>query len=179
MSNLMVIANSLKRASKSSYKQIQKISEKPFGRRGSGLAEFQLELLRHLGKLDLVVDRARMASSGAVWINILAVQRRASRGDSVGWKVFSRKEVVSGRKHVIVLRQTVQRLGAGESGKCSATVGPANREMLAYLFENNLDFCLRLKKANLANGVAFSGGYVSNKHFVFKVMKSDSFGLHR
>lgn len=152
----MVIANALEQSVKpeSSYKQIQRFL-KSFRWRRSGFAQFQLDLLGITGKLDLVVDRTEW-KFGKVWINLLTVSVwHQGAAIPVGWKVFSNKGVVSGRKHVIVLRETVGRLGASRIGKVFGDREFANREMFAYLFENELDFCLRLKKSHLANGVAF------------------------
>ncbi len=155
-SNLRVIANAVETSVKpeSSYKQIQRFL-KSFRWRSSGFAQFQLELLGITGKLDLVIDRTEW-KFGKVWINILTVSVwHHGAAIPVGWKVFSNKGVVSGRKHVIVLRETVGRLGAVRIGKVFGDREFANREIFAYLFENELDFCLRLKKSHLANGVAF------------------------
>lgn len=155
-SNLVVIANALEASVKpeSGYKQIQRFL-KSFRWRTSGFAQFQLELLGVTGKLDLVIDRTEW-KFGKVWINILMVSVwHRGAAIPVGWKVFSKKGVVSGKKHVVVLRETVARLGAERIGKVFGDREFASREMFAYLFENELDFCLRLKKSHLADGVAF------------------------
>lgn len=152
----MVIANSLETNAlpASGYKQIQRFL-KVFRWRASDFAQFQLDLLGITGKLDLVIDRTEW-KFGAVWINLLTVSVwHQGAAIPVGWKVFSKKGVVSGRKHVIVLRETVGRLGASRIGKVFGDREFANREMFAYLFADKLDFCLRLKKSHLANGVAF------------------------
>ena len=152
----MVIANALETSVKpaSSYKRIQRFL-KSFRWRTSGFAQFQLDLLGVSGKLDLVIDRTEW-KFGKVWINILMVSVwHRGAAIPVGWKVFSKKGVVSGKKHVVALRETVERLGAERIGKVFGDREFANREMFSYLFENELDFCLRLKKSHLANGVAF------------------------
>lgn len=155
-SNLMVIANALETSVKpeSSYKQIQRFL-KSFRWRRSGFEQFQLELLGITGKLDLVIDRTEW-KFGKVWINLLMVSVwYQGAAIPVGWKVFSKKGALSGKKHVVVLHETVARLGAERIGKVFGDREFANREMFAYLFENELDFCLRLKKSHLADGVAF------------------------
>ena len=152
----MVIANSLETSVKvaSSYKQIQRFL-KAFRWRRSGFEQFQLELLGITGKLDLEIDRTEW-KFGALWINILMVSVwHQGAAIPVGWKVFSRKGVLSGRKHVIMLRQAVERLGAQRIGKVFGDREFANREIFAYLFDKQMDFCLRLKKSHPANGVAF------------------------
>lgn len=152
----MVIANALETSAKpeSGYKQIQRFL-KSFRWRTAGFAQFQLELLGAGGKLDVVIDRTEW-KFGKVWINILMVSVwHRGAAIPVGWKVFSKKGVVSGKKHVVVLRETVARLGAERIGKVFGDREFASREMFAFLFENELDFCLRLKKSHLADGAAF------------------------
>jgi hypothetical protein len=108
-SNPAVIANAMEsRANpESNYKQIQRFL-KSFKWRASGFAGFQLELLKLRGKLDLVVDRTQW-KFGKVWINLLTVSV-VYRGVSVpmGWKVFSKKGNLSGKKHVRVLRNVLK-----------------------------------------------------------------------
>jgi hypothetical protein len=155
-SNLAVIANSLETPVKvsSSYKQIQRFL-KAFRWRASGFAELQLEMLGIGGTLDLVIDRTEW-KFGAVWINILMVSVwHRGAAIPVGWKVFSRKGVLSGRHHVMVLRSAVERLGAARVRKVFGDREFAGREMFRYLFEHELDFCLRLKRSHLADGIAF------------------------
>lgn len=155
-SNLAVIANALESEAKteSNYKQIQRFL-KSFRWRGSGFEEFQLELLGITGKLDLVMDRTEW-KFGKVWINMLMVSVYY-RGISipVGWKVFSRKGNLSGRRHVIILRNVVEKLGIGRIGKVYGDREFCNRAVFDYLYEFELDFCIRLKKNYLANGISF------------------------
>jgi hypothetical protein len=155
-SNLAVIANTMESEAKteSSYKQIQRFL-KSFKWRQSGFAEFQLELLGIIGKLDVVIDRTEW-KFGKVWINLLMVSV-AYRGVSIpmGWKMFSKKGNLSGKKHVVMLRNVVNQLGKQRIGKIYGDREFCNKEVFKYLYKNELDFCIRLKKSYLANGVSF------------------------
>lgn len=155
-SNLAVIANALEAVVKteSSYKQMQRFL-KSFRWRNSGFEVFQLELLSISGKVDLIVDRTEW-KFGKTWINLLLVSVYY-RGVAVpvGWKVFSRKGILSGRKHVWVLRNVVNRVGKWRIRKIYADREFCNREVFDYLYEEALDFCIRLKKSYLANGISF------------------------
>lgn len=155
-SNLAVIANALETSAKSasSYKQIQRFL-KTFDWRKSGFEEFQIELLGIGGKLDLAIDRTEW-KFGKIWINLLAVSV-IYRGVAlpIGWKVFSRKGNLSGQRHVIVLRQVVNKLGRHRIGKIYGDREFCNREVFKYLYAEELDFCIRLKKSCLADGISF------------------------
>ena len=155
-SNLAVVANVLESEAKteSNYKQIQRFL-KSFKWRQSDFAEFQLELLGINGKLDLLIDRTEW-KFGKVWINLLMVSV-AYRGVSIpmGWKVFSRKGNLSGKKHVLMLRSVVNQLGKQRIGKIYGDREFCNKEVFKYLYESDLDFCIRLKKSYLANGISF------------------------
>ena len=155
-SNLAVIANAMESEAKteSSYKQIQRFL-KSFKWRRSGFAEFELQLLGIEGKLDLLIDRTEW-KFGQVWINLLMVSA-AYRGVSIplGWKVFSKKGNLSGRKHVVILRNVAGKLSKQRIGKIYGDREFCNREVFQYLYDNNLDFCIRLKKSYLANGISF------------------------
>lgn len=155
-SNLSVIANTIETEVKkgSVYKQLQRFL-KSYEWRNSGFEEFQLELLEIGGKLDLVIDRTEW-KFGKSWINLLTVSVYY-RGVSipVGWKAFSRKGNVSGKRHVILLRSVVNKLGRERIGKVFGDREFGNVEVFKYLFENDLDFCIRLKKSHLGDGMAF------------------------
>lgn len=155
-SNLAVIANAIEAEVKteSSYKRIQRFL-KSFRWRSSGFEVFQLELLSISGKVDLIVDRTEW-KFGKVWINLLMVSVYY-RGVSipVGWKVFSRKGVLSGVKHVCLLRSVVKRLGAARIRKVYADREFCNQAVFGYLYQAELDFCIRLKKSYLADGISF------------------------
>lgn len=146
-SNPAVIANALESEAKSesSYKQIQRFL-KTYRWRKSGFEEFQLELLGITGKLDLVMDRTEW-KFGKIWINLLMISV-AYRGASipVGWKMFSRKGNLSGKKHVRVLQSVVRKLGQERIGKIFGDREFCNKEMFGYLYENDLEFCIALKK---------------------------------
>ena len=169
-SNLAVIANTIESEAKSElcYKQIQRFL-KSFRWRNSGFEEFQLEMLGINGKLDLLVDRTEW-KFGRVWINVLMVSVYY-RGISIpiGWKVFSKKGKLSGRKHVLMLRCVVKKLGKSRIGKVYADREFCNKAVFDYLYENELDFCIRLKKNNLANGISFKELLVwQSKHLRIK-----------
>lgn len=102
----------------------------------------------------MVIDRTEW-KFGTVWINILTVSV-AYRGVAipVGWKVFSNKGNLSGKIHVLVLRSVINKLGKDRIGKVFGDREFGNQEMVKYLSENELDFCLRLKKSNVADGIA-------------------------
>lgn len=155
-SNLAMIANALESEAEteSNYKQIQRFL-KSFGWGESGFEKFQLELLGITGKLDLVMDRTEW-KFGKVWINLLPVSVYY-RGISipVGWKVFSRKGNLSGKKHVIILRNVVEKLGLRRIGKVYGDREFCNKAVFDYLYCHELDFCIRLKKNYLANGMSF------------------------
>jgi hypothetical protein len=155
-SNLAVVANAMESEVKteSNYKQIQRFL-KSFKWRQSGFADFQLQLLGITDKLDLVIDRTEW-KFGKIWINLLMVSV-VYRGVSLplSWKVFSRKGNLSGKKHVMILRNVVNKLGKQRVGKVCGDREFCNKEVLKYLYENKLDFCIRLKKSYLANGVSF------------------------
>lgn len=155
-SNLTVIANAMESEAKSesSYKRIQRFL-KSFRWRQSGFEKFQLELLGISGQMDILIDRTEW-KFGRVWINILTVSVYY-RGLSipVGWKVFSKKGNLSGRQHVLVLRNVVRKLGRERIGKVYADREFCNKEFFGYLYENELDFCIRLKKNYLADGISF------------------------
>lgn len=155
-SNLAIIANALESCAKteSSYKKIQRFL-KSFRWRKSGFEEFQLELLGITGQVDLIIDRTEW-KFGRVWINLLMISVYY-RGLSipVGWKVFSRKGNLSGWRHVLVLRDVVRRLGRQRIGKVYGDREFCNRELFGYLYKNDLDFCIRLKKNYLADGISF------------------------
>ncbi len=146
-SNLAVIANALESEAKpeSNYKQIQRFL-KSFRWRDSGFEEFALELLAMTGKPDLVIDRTEW-KFGKVWINLLMVSVYY-RGISipVGWKVFSKKGNLSGRKHVLVLRSVVRKLGRNRIGKIFGDREFCNKEVFKYLYSDDLDFCIALEK---------------------------------
>lgn len=154
-SNLSVIANTVETQVKkdSVYKQIQRFL-KSYEWRKSGFEEYQLELLGITGKLDLVIDRTEW-KFGKTWINLLTVSV-FYQGVSipVGWKAFSHKGNVSGKKHVIVLRNVINKLGKERIGKVFGDREFGNAEVFKYMFENGLDFCIRLKKSYLGDGVA-------------------------
>ena len=155
-SNLAVVANAMEAEAKteSSYKQIQRFL-KSFRRRRSGFEEFLLELLGISGTLDLAIDRTEW-KFGKVWINILAVSVvYGGVAIPVGWKVFSNKGNPSGKVHVIVLRYVIDKLGKRRIGKVFADREFCNKEMFKYLYDNEIDFCIRLKKNYLADGVSF------------------------
>lgn len=154
-SNLSVIANTVETEVKkeSVYKQIQRFL-KSYDWRKSGFEEFQLELLAIKGKLDLVIDRTEW-KFGKTWINLLMVSVYY-QGVSIplGWKAFSQKGNVSGKKHVLLLRNVINKLGKERIGKVFGDREFGNAEVFKYLYENELDFCIRLKKSYLGNGVA-------------------------
>jgi hypothetical protein len=108
-SNLAVVANAMESEAQteSNYKQIQRFL-KSFRWRQSGFAGFQLQMLGITGKLDLLIDRTEW-KFGSVWINLLMVSV-AYRGISIplSWKVFSKKGNVSGKKHVLMMRNVVR-----------------------------------------------------------------------
>ncbi len=155
-SNLAVIANAMESEAQteSNYKQIQRFL-KSFRWRQSGFAGFQLQMLGITGKLDLLIDRTEW-KFGKVWINLLMVSV-AYRGVSIplSWKVFSTKGNVSGKKHVLMMRNVVRQLGKQRIGKIYGDREFCNKEVFKYLYEEELDFCIRLKKSYLANGVSF------------------------
>lgn len=160
-SNLAVIANAIEGEAKteSSYKQIQRFL-KNFRWRSSGFEVFQLELLGISGKVDLIIDRTEW-KFGRIWINLLMVSVAYRRvAIPVGWKVFSRKGNLSRLRHVCVLRNAVERIGARRVRKIYADREFCNREMFEYLYEQELDFCIRLKKSYLANGISFKELFV-------------------
>ena len=155
----------------SNYKQIQRFL-KSFKWRNSGFAEFQLELLGITGPVDLIIDRTEW-KFGKVWINLLMVSV-AYRGVSLplGWKVFSRKGNLSGKKHIVILQNVVNRLGKQRIGKIYGDREFCNKEVFKYLYGNELDFCIRLKKSYLANGIAFKELLVGqSKRVKIKVKK--------
>ena len=155
-SNLAVIANAMESSVKpdSNYKQIQRFL-KSFRWRQSGFEKFQLEFLGISGRVDVLIDRTEW-KFGRVWINILTVSVYY-RGLSIpiSWKVFSKKGNLSGCKHALVLRDVVRKLGRERVGKVYADREFCNREFIGYLYENDLDFCIRLKKNYLADGISF------------------------
>lgn len=155
-SNLAVIANAIESEARteSCYKQIQRFL-KSFRWRDSGFEEFGLELLGITGKLDLVMDRTEW-KFGKVWINMLMLSVYY-RGISIplGWKVFSKKGNLSGSKHVLVLRSVVRKLGRDRIAKVFGDREFCNKEVFKYLYSNDLDFCIRLKKNYLASGISF------------------------
>lgn len=69
--------------------------------------------------------------------------------------MFSRKGNLSGKKHVIILHNVVRKLGDRRIGKIYGDREFCNRAVFDYLYKNNLDFCIRLKKNYLGNGVSF------------------------
>ena len=73
----------------------------------------------------------------------------------VGWKVFSKKGNLSGKLHVIVLRSVINKLGKPRIGKVFADREFCNKEVLGYLYAGEIDFCIRLKKSYLADGISF------------------------
>ncbi len=153
---MAVVANSLETEAKeeSGYKQIQRFLKK-FRWRESGFEEFQLGLLGITGKPDLLIDRTEW-KFGQKWINILTVSV-AYRGISipVGWKVFSHKGNMSGKRHVIMLRNVVNKLGIQRIGKVFGDREFCNKEVFKYLYDNDLDFSIRLKKSYLADSTSF------------------------
>jgi hypothetical protein len=155
-SNLAIIANGLESYAKteSSYKRIQRFL-KSFRWRKSGFEKFQLEFLGISGQVDLLIDRTEW-KFGRVWINILTVSVYY-RGLSIplSWKVFSKKGNLTGKKHVLVLRDVVRKLGRERIGKVFGDREFCNKEFFGYLYENDLDFCIRLKKNYLADGISF------------------------
>lgn len=155
-SNLAVVANAMETEVKpdSSYKQMQRFLKR-FRWRRSGFEVFQLELLSISGKVDVIVDRTEW-KFGKTWINLLMLSVYY-RGVAIplGWKVFSRKGNLSGRKHVAVLREAINRVGKSRIRKIYADREFCNQQMLAYLYKEKIDFCIRLKKSYLADGVSF------------------------
>lgn len=155
-SNLTVIANAMEAESKpeSKYKQIQRFL-RSFRWRQSGFEKYQLELLGISGRVDVLIDRTEW-KFGRVWINILTVSVYY-RGLSipVSWKVFSRKGNLTGGKHVLVLSDAVRKLRRERIGKVYGDREFCNKEFFGYLYENELDFCIRLKKNYLADGISF------------------------
>lgn len=153
---MAVIANAMESEAKteSSYKQIQRFL-KSFKWRQSGFAEFQLQLLGIEGKPDLIIDRTEW-KFGKLWINLLMVSVEY-RGVSIplSWKVFSRKGILSGKKHVLMLRYVVNQLGKKRIGKIYGDREFCNKEVFKYLYEEEINFCIRLKKSYLANGISF------------------------
>lgn len=155
-SNLAIVANAMESEAKpeSSYKQMQRFLKR-FRWRRSGFEAVQLELLSVSAKVDLIVDRTEW-KFGKTWINLLMVSVYY-RGISIplGWKVFSRKGNLSGKRHVSVLREAINRISKSRVRKIYADREFCNREMLAYLYKEELEFCIRLKKSYLANGISF------------------------
>ncbi|HSK70827.1 MAG TPA: hypothetical protein VK892_03965 [Pyrinomonadaceae bacterium] len=137
----------------SSYKQMLRFLKR-FRWRSSGFQAVQLELLSISGKVDLIIDRTEW-KFGKTWINLLMVGVYY-RGISIplGWKVFSSKGILSGAKHVVILRYVVKRLGKPRIRKIYADREFCNKEVFKYLYKEELDFCIRLKKNYLANGAA-------------------------
>lgn len=155
-SNLSVIANAMETEAKaeSSYKQMQRFLKR-FRWRRSGFEAFQLELLSISGKVDLIIDRTEW-KFGRVWINLLMVSVYY-RGVAIpiGWKVFSRKGNLSGRIHVLLLREAIKRIERSRVAKLFAEREFCNQAVFAYLYKEEIDFCIRLKKSYLADGTAF------------------------
>jgi hypothetical protein len=153
-SNLAVITNAMESCAKteSNYKQIQRFM-RSFRWRQSGFEKFQLELLGISGRVDVLIDRTEW-KFGRVWINILTASYRGL-SIPISWKVFSKKGNLTGRKHVLVLRDVIRKLGPQRIGKVFADREFCNKEFLGYLYENDLDFCIRLKKNYLADGISF------------------------
>lgn len=154
-SNLAVIANVIESEAKatSSYKRIQRFL-KSFRWRQSGFEKFQLELLGITDQIDLIIDRTEW-KFGRVWINILMVSVYY-RGVSIpiSWKVFSKKGNLSGRRHILVMREAVRKLGNQRIRKVFADREFCNKEFFGYLYQEELDFCIRLKKNYLADGIS-------------------------
>lgn len=153
--NLAQLANALESEAlpESRYKQVQRFL-RSFRWRESGFESVMLGFLEITGKVDIALDRTEW-KFGTRWINILTVAL-VYRGFAVpvGWKVFSHKGNVSARRHVLVLSYVVNRIGANRIGKVFADREFASGEMFEYLSQSGLDFCLRLKKSHLADGVS-------------------------
>ncbi len=73
----------------------------------------------------------------------------------VGWKVFSRKGNLSGKKHVIILRNVVEKLSSRRVGKIYADREFAIGRFLIICMRMVWTFVSRLKKNYLGNGVSF------------------------
>lgn len=155
-SNLIIIANAMESCAKSesNYKRIQRFL-RSFRWRRSGFEKFQLELLEITDQMDVLIDRTEW-KFGRVWINILMVSVYY-RGLSIpiSWKVFSRKGNLTDRKHVLVLRDAVRKLGLERIRRVFGDREFCNKEFFGFLYEKDLDFCIRLKKNYLADGISF------------------------
>lgn len=152
-SNLAVIANTMETEvlAASNYKRLQRFVKR-FRWRGCGFQRWVFELLGIEGKLDLIVDRTEW-QFGRVWINLMMVSvEYRGLAIPVGWKVFSQKGNLRGAKHVRVLRAVIGQLGRERIRKVFADREFCNREVFGFLYEQDLDFCIRLKKNYRASG---------------------------